>query len=170
MRIDQQRADAGTTNAQAAADNAQLAREEFEAKQAQAGGPNDEKAFTRASGLRKEFTAATKGFAEQNSAYGRVLASAQDPSAAGDLALIFNFMKILDPGSNVREGEFATARNAGSIPSRIRALYNKLKDGEQLDADQRADFVGRAGRLFSCLLYTSPSPRDRTRSRMPSSA
>ena len=25
-------------------------------------------------------------------------------------------------------------------------------------------------RLSSCLLYTSPSPRDRTRSRMPSSA
>ena len=25
-------------------------------------------------------------------------------------------------------------------------------------------------RLFACLLYTSPSPRDRTRSRMPSSA
>ena len=26
------------------------------------------------------------------------------------------------------------------------------------------------GMLYSCLLYTSPSPRDRTRSRMPSSA
>ena len=26
------------------------------------------------------------------------------------------------------------------------------------------------GTVFSCLLYTSPSPRDRTRSRMPSSA
>ena len=26
------------------------------------------------------------------------------------------------------------------------------------------------GQLKSCLLYTSPSPRDRTRSRMPSSA
>ena len=26
------------------------------------------------------------------------------------------------------------------------------------------------GRAMSCLLYTSPSPRDRTRSRMPSSA
>ena len=26
------------------------------------------------------------------------------------------------------------------------------------------------GRIYSCLLYTSPSPRDRTRSRMPSSA
>ena len=32
-------------------------------------------------------------------------------------------------------------------------------------------FVGVFGVMFySCLLYTSPSPRDRTRSRMPSSA
>ena len=29
---------------------------------------------------------------------------------------------------------------------------------------------GVTGLAFSCLLYTSPSPRDRTRSRMPSSA
>ena len=27
-----------------------------------------------------------------------------------------------------------------------------------------------SGKAYSCLLYTSPSPRDRTRSRMPSSA
>ena len=31
-------------------------------------------------------------------------------------------------------------------------------------------FVGRYGGYKDCLLYTSPSPRDRTRSRMPSSA
>ena len=30
--------------------------------------------------------------------------------------------------------------------------------------------LGKAKRLNACLLYTSPSPRDRTRSRMPSSA
>ena len=30
--------------------------------------------------------------------------------------------------------------------------------------------VGSLPRSISCLLYTSPSPRDRTRSRMPSSA
>ena len=29
---------------------------------------------------------------------------------------------------------------------------------------------GDDGVIYSCLLYTSPSPRDRTRSRMPSSA
>ena len=31
-------------------------------------------------------------------------------------------------------------------------------------------FTALVGMLLSCLLYTSPSPRDRTRSRMPSSA
>ena len=32
------------------------------------------------------------------------------------------------------------------------------------------DFFGLRKRVWGCLLYTSPSPRDRTRSRMPSSA
>ena len=34
----------------------------------------------------------------------------------------------------------------------------------------RATRVGRRGRRAACLLYTSPSPRDRQKSRMPSSA
>jgi len=34
-------------------------------------------------------------------------------------------MKILDPGSVVREGEFATAQNSAGIPERIRAKYNR---------------------------------------------
>ena len=32
------------------------------------------------------------------------------------------------------------------------------------------NFIAKAARAMTCLLYTSPSPRDRTRSRMPSSA
>ena len=34
----------------------------------------------------------------------------------------------------------------------------------------RADGFPVVGEVYICLLYTSPSPRDRTRSRMPSSA
>ena len=33
-----------------------------------------------------------------------------------------------------------------------------------------ATLIGPGSGLWACLLYTSPSPRDRTRSRMPSSA
>ena len=32
------------------------------------------------------------------------------------------------------------------------------------------DFTSNLGRIYSCLLYTSPSPRDLSTSRMPSSA
>lgn len=81
------------------------------------------------------------------SSYGTVLAAAQDPSPAGDMALVFAYMKMLDPGSAVREGEYATAENAGSIPERIRAQYNKAIDGERFTPAQRGDFVDRAKRL-----------------------
>ena len=46
---------------------------------------------------------------------------------------------------------------------------------EQVDNKQRSQAgharkAASSGKLQHCLLYTSPSPRDRTRSRMPSSA
>ena len=37
-------------------------------------------------------------------------------------------------------------------------------------ADEKWISEGESQRIMGCLLYTSPSPRDRTRSRMPSSA
>ena len=107
-----------------------------------------QKLWADATGLRKEFTGITKPFSEQNQAYGRVIASSQDPSPAGDLALIFNYMKVLDPGSTVREGEFATAQQAGSVPQRITALYNQVLQGTRLTSTQRSDFVNRSTKLF----------------------
>lgn len=109
-------------------------------------GPDAESIST----ARREFTSlpAVRGFAEQASAYGRVVASAEDPSPAGDLALIFNYMKVLDPGSVVREGEFATAQNAGSVDQRTRSLYNRILEGTRLSPEQRADFLNRAGRIY----------------------
>ena len=41
---------------------------------------------------------------------------------------------------------------------------------QQLFFKQRAKYIKDESQLFSCLLYTSPSPRDATLSRMPSSA
>ena len=44
--------------------------------------------------------------------------------------------------------------------------------GNKWDAKEYIRYTGYPGgqRVQTCLLYTSPSPRDRTRSRMPSSA
>lgn len=100
---------------------------------------------------RKEFTGLqrVKDFDKVANAYGRISASVKEPSAAGDLSLIFNYMKMLDPQSVVREGEFAAAAAAGGYGERIAAMVQKLKDGTLLTAAQRADFVDRANKLYT---------------------
>lgn len=103
-------------------------------------------------GFRKEFNDLTKDFRKISDAFSRVQASASDPSPAGDLALIFNYMKILDPGSTVREGEFANAQNSGSLPQTIVARYNQVVSGERLASEVRDDFVERSAGLFNAAL------------------
>lgn len=80
-------------------------------------------------------------------ALSRVIASAEAPSAAGDMSLVFAYMKLLDPIGSVREGEQTTVREAGNIPARVVALYNRAVNGETFSADVRADFVDRTRRL-----------------------
>jgi len=106
------------------------------------------KNFDNATKLRGEFANQSKDFTKQNAAMGRIDASVKDPSAAGDLALIFNYMKLLDPGSTVREGEFATAQNSAGVPQRVVARYNALISGERLGDAQRDDFYSRAKMLY----------------------
>jgi hypothetical protein len=82
-----------------------------------------------------------------------------------DIALIFSFMKTLDPGSTVREGEFATAANAGGIPDRIVATYNKALKGEFLaDDEQRNNFINTAKKSYFGLITEAKSVADRYRS------
>jgi len=65
-----------------------------------------------------------------------------------DIALIFSFMKTLDPGSTVREGEFATASNAGGIPEQVVNTYNKALNGKFLTDEQRKNFVDTSRKNF----------------------
>jgi hypothetical protein len=129
--------------------NKEITFEEAQKQMTAIKGKGAGKEFERAGKLRSQFLAGSKDFIKVRDAFARVQASAQDPSAAGDMALVFNYMKILDPGSTVREGEFATAKNAAGIPERMRAHYNNAIDGKLLGDTQRKDFVNRAGMLFT---------------------
>lgn len=97
--------------------------------------------------VRKEFLAQAKPYIEISQAYRKIEEATKVPSAAGDVSLVFAFMKILDPGSVVREGEFATAQNAAGVPDRIRAQYNQAMSGQKLAPAQREDFLNQAKNL-----------------------
>ena len=102
----------------------------------------DKTAFDEAKQIRSEFTTATAPFRDREEKFDQIYNGAIDPSAAGDIAMIFAFMKMLDPTSVVRESEYATAAAAGPlVDTKTRGLYNQIVLGQRLTAAQRADFL-----------------------------
>ena len=116
--------------------------------------------------LRREFNnrQEVKDFRTIQAAYNSVQAAARNPSAAGDLSLIFAYMKILDPGSVVREQEFANAQNAAGVPDQVRNLYNRALNGQRLNPRQRQDFLNQAQGLFQSRRQTYDQIADEYRS------
>jgi hypothetical protein len=110
--------------------------------------PGTGKAFAREKDLRATFTNEMKPFTDLAQAFRKVEAAALNPSAAGDISLVYGYMKILDPGSTVMQGEQATAANAGGVQDRIRALYNKALTGETLADNVRQDFYAQSRNLI----------------------
>lgn len=76
-------------------------------------------------------------------------------SGPAAIAMVFKFMKALDPTSVVREGEFATAENAAGVPAQISNLYNKLMEGERLGDKQIEEFVSAAKLLANSAIDNS---------------
>jgi hypothetical protein len=149
-QIEQAKAARRASDAAAKKYGAEAARAEAEAKQMSAGIIPVDKRPELETKFRKEYNDQTKPYQEVKSAYGRVLSS--EDSAVGDLSLIFGYMKMLDPGSVVREGEFATAQNAAGVPERIMNIYNKVATGQRLSPSQRDSFKGQAKGLYNSAL------------------
>lgn len=80
--------------------------------------------------------------------YERVRQSAAQNTGAGDMGLIYGYMKMLDPGSVVRESEFAMAAAAGSFGEQIQGLVTRIVNGERLPESQRQEFVRSAEVLY----------------------
>jgi hypothetical protein len=98
-------------------------------------------------GLRKEYTALTSDLRGAQGSLSRMRAGAQANSGAGDIAMVYSYMKMLDPGSTVMQGEYATAEQTGGLPAQVVGLYNKIISGQRLTPAQRQEFLGAAGAI-----------------------
>tara|TARA_R110000796_G_scaffold179968_1_gene296523 strand:- start:205 stop:1296 length:1092 start_codon:yes stop_codon:yes gene_type:complete len=117
--------------------------------------------YSIANTLRDDFESQNKPYFQYESSLDKVL-SAQD-DGPGDLSLIFAYMKMLDPGSVVREGEFANAEKAGGVSEQVRTIYNKVRDGERLSPTQRAKFRNQSLEIFKPERAKYVASRDRFR-------
>lgn len=100
--------------------------------------------------LRKEFAGLTpvKEFPTVKTAYNQIINALNNPSAASDLTAATKFMKLLDPGSVVRESELGMAMAATGAIERMQNYFQRLQDGQMLNPAQRADFKKAAGLAF----------------------
>ncbi len=136
--------------------NQGLAERKFKYEQQQnaaGGGPGAKVDFANANTLRDEFNKQSAPFITVRDAYRRVQSAsesaASDKSGAADIALLFGYMKTLDPGSTVREGEFATAQNSGGIPGWVQSKYNQAMTGQRLSDGMRSDIVKASTGLYN---------------------
>ena len=113
---------------------------------------NPKQVFDNEYKIRKDYEAKSGDFVKVRDAYRRVETSAKQGTPAGDLSMIFNFMKILDPGSVVRESEFAVAAQAKPLVERYGLNWDSVAavwQGNKLTPNQRADFMRSASQLYS---------------------
>jgi hypothetical protein len=113
------------------------------------GTPDPEQRFNMESKLNKAYTTRTADFTSSKSDYQKMKDSAKENTGPGDVALIFSFMKMLDPASVVRESEFAIAQNSGGLLESLVVQYAKAKDGDRLTPKQRGDFLVLAKKYMS---------------------
>lgn len=104
--------------------------------------------FSQEEKLRQGYIKEAKPFADLRTNYSRIKAANKDNTGASDIAMVYSFMKMLDPTSVVREGEFATAENAGGVPQQIQSLYNKVINGQRLAPEVRQQFMQQADRQY----------------------
>ena len=134
------------------------AYQQYEMAKARAGGTNvtvpvnlGQKGFDNTLKLRGDFRSEPiyKAHQDVQSAYSQITTALKQASPAGDLAGATKLMKILDPGSVVRESELGMAMAASGLLDRVQNYASMVMSGQKLTPTQRADFQKLAESLRS---------------------
>jgi len=106
--------------------------------------------FTQTTALRKELSLDinVQQYKKSQIEFRKILTSAKAGTAQGDLALIFSYMRMLDPSSTVRESEFQQAEQARGLGDKFYNVYLKTIDGQKMGETQREGFVSVARELY----------------------
>ncbi|MEY4636517.1 MAG: hypothetical protein RJA55_2315 [Acidobacteriota bacterium] len=110
-----------------------------------------QKGFDNTLKLRGDFRSEPvyKAHQEMQSAYSQIGQSLKQASPAGDLAGATKIMKLLDPGSVVRESELGMAMAASGLLDRVQNYASNIMAGTKLTPTQRADFQRLADALYA---------------------
>jgi hypothetical protein len=100
--------------------------------------------------FRNEWERKSAPYGVISSAFANMKKFEGDDSGSSDIGMLYSYIKMLDPGSVVREGEIALAKDTANIPQWLAAKYNKaIESGAPAFLpEQRARFVQSAQKLY----------------------
>ena len=110
---------------------------------AKKGGFNKE-IFGAEADLRKEWKKFETPYDEIEIKHQKLVSALERQTGVGDMSAIFVYMKMLDPGSVVRESEFAQAQQTAGAFETIRVRMAQIAEGDKLSEDQRKEFLALA--------------------------
>jgi hypothetical protein len=109
-----------------------------------------QKGYENESKLRNDFKSEPiyKDYADMATAHKQIKAGIASGSPIGDVATATKIMKLLDPGSVVRESELAIAMAAGGRLDRLQNFVELQLKGEKLTPTQRKEFGALSDELM----------------------
>jgi hypothetical protein len=90
-----------------------------------------------------------KDYSDMQSAFGQVISSLSQGTPIGDVAGATKVMKLLDPGSVVRESELGIAMAASGRMDRLQNYFSNMMSGQKLTPTQREDFKALSNELYA---------------------
>lgn len=110
-----------------------------------------QKGFENTSTLKKQFTSEPiyKAYEDMKVSYGQVSSAIKAGTPIGDTAAATKIMKLLDPGSVVRETELGMAMAATGKMDLLKNYFENYMKGTKLTDSQRSEFQSLADELFN---------------------
>jgi hypothetical protein len=120
-----------------------------------------QKGFENTTDLKKQFGGEPiyKEFAGMQTAYSQVTSAIKQGTPIGDTAAATKIMKLLDPGSVVRETELGMAMAATGKMDRLKNYMDLYISGKKLTDSQRVEFQSLADQLYNAAATAYNSKR-----------
>ena len=101
--------------------------------------------------LRQEFSKETKagGYPELRKQWENMKMAGE--TGAGDISIMYSYIKMLDPTTAVREGELALGDKAAGLPNNVVKTYNRLvsKKGAALSPELRKQYLQEGATIYN---------------------
>jgi len=112
-------------------------------------GKQAQRQFEQENTLRDEFQKLTSDFRIVQTSFENIRSAAKANDGAGDMSLLYNYVRLLDPTSVVRESEFAAAAASGSLGERVQTAYERIASGARMPESLRQSFIREGRNLYN---------------------